>query len=107
MDGEIYHDLLPIFEHFDYKTVRRKAIEGVDALVDAKILTQWSQYKTLLDPFDEHDSMREGQEGLPEAVVSDAESEVCDVDGNHGARTWSRAVLKGKLPPLVSGIRII
>ena len=73
-DWQIARDLFPLWMHIGMPRIREQLREEIKAEVQAGRLHSFWQYPDLLEPYDEHEGMREGME--------DAEIRVHDDDAD-------------------------
>jgi len=78
-DAALRRDLYPLWLDLDMPAERERIIREVEGRVRSGELTQWSQYPLLLEPYDDHEGLREGEEAAAQ-VVHDAPED--DTDAN-------------------------
>jgi len=70
-DGLLRRDLLPVWRRLGMPAWRSRVIEEVEALVARGTITEWSQYPSVLESYDDHEGLREGMEAAKVEVVGD------------------------------------
>lgn len=73
-DGALRRDLQPIWARLGMSDLRAQIVREVQDMVRSGRLTEWSQYPTILEAYDDHRGLREGEEAaVPEVVEDDAD----------------------------------
>ena len=79
-DGQIAKDLFPLWMHIGMPRIREQLREEIKAEVQAGRLHSFWQYSELLEPYDDHEGLREGMEDAEIRVHDDDADESSDDD---------------------------
>ena len=64
-DSALRRDLYPLWLSLGMPAERERIIREVEGQVQRGELTEWSQYPLLLEKYDDHEGLREGEEAAP------------------------------------------
>ena len=89
-DGQIGKDLVPLWEELGMRDLRDQLRNEIRDEVRARRLHSFWQFPELLEPYDDHEGLREGMEGAEIEVCADGDSGSSDGDGEDEERKWER-----------------
>ena len=74
-DGLLRRDLQAVWVRLGMPAWRERIIQEIEAAVHQGVVTEWSQYPSILERYDDHDGMREGEESAIPLVAEMAEGD--------------------------------
>ena len=83
-DSALRRDLYPLWLSLGMPAERERIIREVEGQVQRGELTEWSQYPLLLEKYDDHAGLREGEEAAAQ-VVHDAPEDDADANSEEDA----------------------
>ena len=79
-DGALRRDLQPMWARLGMPEARARIVQEVRDMVSSGRLSQWSQYPTILEAYDEHRPMREGEEAAVPLIGDDEDDAASDAE---------------------------
>ena len=89
-DGQIAKDLVPLWVELGMSDLRDQLRNEIRDEVRARRLHSFWQFPELLEPYDDHEGLREGMEGAEIEVCADGDSGSSDGDGEDEERKRER-----------------
>ena len=89
-DRKIARDLAPLWVDLGMRQIRDQLRDEIQDEVRARRLHSFWQFTELLEPYDDHEGLREGMEGAEIVVCADGDSGSSDGDGEDEERKRER-----------------